>query len=728
MIQTSSIKRFLFLTLLIITFMVLSTGLPEISSAQQHDDPEAFQEWYNNKYSMFIHWGLYSELGGVWNGEPVTRGYSEQIQSHGGIHSDLYAQVADRFNPEVWNPKEIMELAKNAGMRSVVITAKHHDGFALFDSQYTDFNIVEATPYGRDVIKELAEAAERHGLHFGLYFSLIDWHYPPAYPISSHNADPIPDQHHQYNLNQVRELLTNYGPISELWFDMGSLTPEQSRELRELVHTLQPGCMVSGRIGNDMGDFTVMGDNQYPDFILDTPWQTPASIFDETWGYRSWQQRGSVEKKVDEKLESLIRVIAGGGNYLLNIGPRGDGSVVEFERDVLLEIGQWLQINGEAIYNTSPAGLEQSPDWGEVTSSEDKLYLHILDPAVNGSLNLEGISGTIGNSYFLDQPDKELTFNQTNSGIEVDLTDNGSNQFRVVVLDFEDSFQIIPQQTLSLSSAQGQMILDRQNSRKHHSFSGVDYYSSFRSTVKNSWLIEPVEPDVYDASVFYSDGEKSETITLTTPNGTKKILLQGGELIDLGQQQSDIEFGIYYLNGPRRMMLDDVPEQIDAINPGNPWPADSDQHWEPINSSNGELTDLPVRRNDNWFVWQEIESATDQDLFIEFEKKDGIQVFLNGHELYIHNNPERSNQMKDLVLLPLREGTNELLVKFYNRFNNRMNVSLNNEIPQRAYKLPLKSIRFEGGEIHEFSLEQSDPVSIHSNLAMPNVRIILKPE
>ena len=197
---------------------------------------------------MFIHFGLYSHLGGVWNGEPVRQGYSEQIQSFAGIFSDWYASVADDFNPVNFNADAVVALAKEAGMRSVVFTSKHHDGFCMFDSATTDYDSVDATPSGRDYVRELSDACARAGIRFGLYFSLIDWHCPYAFPISSHNADFITEQHHELNKAQVRELLTSYGPVSELWFDMGALTPSQSQELYSLVKEIQPECMVSGRL------------------------------------------------------------------------------------------------------------------------------------------------------------------------------------------------------------------------------------------------------------------------------------------------------------------------------------------------------------------------------------------------------------------------------------------------------------------------------------------------
>lgn len=297
------------------------------------------------RFSMFVHWGLYSVYGGVYRGKNIEWGYSEQIQSFAGIFSDWYARAAEQFSAKQWDADSIAVLAKSAGMDAIVFTSKHHDGFCMYNSKETDFTIMN-TPFGRDALKELSQACKRHGLNLGIYFSLIDWHYPPAYPISSHNADPITPEHHEYNKRQVKELLENYGTVSELWFDMGSLTSEQSRELYNLVKSIQPNCSVSGRIGNDYGDFAVMPDNVIPDYVPNKPWQTAESVYKETWGYRSWQKHVPMKEKFAEKINSLKRVIGAGGNYLLNIGPTGDGAVTNYEKDLLLSIGKWIDSSG----------------------------------------------------------------------------------------------------------------------------------------------------------------------------------------------------------------------------------------------------------------------------------------------------------------------------------------------------------------------------------------------
>lgn len=340
----------LFLSILLF-LSITSTPLRAAETEKQNNKPNP--EWLSQRFSMFIHWGLYSQLGGVWDGKPVEWGYSEQIQSFAGIFGDYYAATADTFTAPQWNADSIAALAKAAGMKSIVMTSKHHDGFSMYDTRYSKYNVVQGTPFGRNPLLEMSRACEKAGLRFGVYFSLIDWNFPQAYPISSHNADPITPQHHQHNLNQVRELMTGYGPISEIWFDMGALTRQQSKELYELVTTLQPQCMVSGRLGNDFGDFAVMADNACPDYNIGIPWQSAGSVFKETWSYRSWQKRENLPEKIQEKINTLKEIVRHGGNYLLNIGPRGDGSVVEYERDLLLGIGKWLKDSSNVLYSTA---------------------------------------------------------------------------------------------------------------------------------------------------------------------------------------------------------------------------------------------------------------------------------------------------------------------------------------------------------------------------------------
>lgn len=681
--------------------------------------------WYDNKFSLFIHWGLYSELAGMWSGEPVTFGYSEQIQSHGGIHSDWYARTADRFNPGHWNPDAIAQLAKQAGMRSVVITAKHHDGFSLFDTQYSDFNVVQATPYGTDVIKELAEACARHGLDFGLYFSLIDWHYPPAYPISSHNADPIPEEHHMLNMNQIRELLTNYGPISELWFDMGSLEPHQSRELRDLVHALQPDCMVSGRLGNDMGDFTVMGDNQYPDYTLDTPWQTPASMFDETWGYRAWQERGDVNEKIREKLESLIMVVARGGNYLLNIGPRGDGSVVEFEARVLQAMGEWLQKNGAAIYETRAAGLSDVPDWGEVTRKEDRLYMFVLHTPNDRILRLEGIVGQPLSAHMLDNPSRQLAVKLDNEVLQVQLPDNEPfEDIRVVEVVFSEPFVVrLPTSVVRAESGEP-LVLDRTSSHKHYSFSGVDYYSSFRSIVRESWSFHDEVSGRYIAELIYTEAEAGRSIELLTQEGIRLVRLQGGsnESVDADAQ---VHFGPLYINGPIASRIDRLTGREYPIDVQELWPGRSGSEWQRVDVLPGDRISRPAYMNQSWYAWQQLESNGASEILLALERTDGVQVFVNGLEVYTHNNPLKQETKRDLVRLQLRDGTNELLVKYYNRFGREVGFSQKQANRQVQYRKQLGSVLLTGAASDQLVWQEHDPLSIHSNMAMPGLRLVL---
>lgn len=321
---------------------------------REKKDQKIIDKWKKLEYGMFIHVGLYSVLGGVYKGKPVTRGYSEQIVSHARMPQLDYENISKEFTFHDFDAEKIAQLAKDSQMNYIVITAKHHDGFCLFDTKTTPFNTMN-TPFGQDVVALLSKACKKHGIKLGIYFSWIDWHLPEAHPISEGNSDPIPSSHQEYNITQLTELLTHYGDICELWMDMGHPTLAQSKQVYTLAHHLQPSIMVNSRVWNDQGDFLTMSDNALPTVLLDTPWQTPASIYQQTWGYRSWQKRENLADKIKELSSTHSHVIERGGNYLLNIGPTGTGKIVEYEKEVLLGIGKQILKNRPKRISQKPA-------------------------------------------------------------------------------------------------------------------------------------------------------------------------------------------------------------------------------------------------------------------------------------------------------------------------------------------------------------------------------------
>lgn len=372
------------------------------------------KRWQTLGFGLFIHFGVYSAFGGEYKGKPVKHGYSEQIKMWADIPDEEYLKQAQAMTLEHFNPQEIVQLAKQAGMRYIVLTSKHHDGFCLWKTETTSYNSVDNMAGQRDIVGELAEECARQGMKFGLYYSLVDWHAGHDYDHDNNNR--ISSDLAHYIEAQLTELLTQYGEIVELWFDMGYPTLEQSQRLKQLVAHFQPNCAINGRIWHNQGDFRTLGDNQIPAQALEGPWQTPASIYHETWGYRSWQVREDLTGKVTQLIQNLIAVRARGGNYLLNIGPKGNGSLVPFEREVLEAIGEWLRNHGHSLFGTSGIQLP-APSWGELTAKDNRLYVHIFD-ADRHDVTISGIANSVreavliesGETVAVSDDHKELTF------------------------------------------------------------------------------------------------------------------------------------------------------------------------------------------------------------------------------------------------------------------------------------------------------------------------------
>ena len=637
-------------------FTLLMVALVCIGASAQIAQ-EAYNKWHQNKFSMFIHFGLYSVYGGVYNGKPVTFGYSEQIQSFAGIFSDWYADTALQFDPVKFNADEIVSLAKAAGMRSIVITTKHHDGFCMFNTATTEYNSVNATPSKRDYVKELSDACRRGGINFAMYYSLIDWNFPHAYPISSHNCDFITPQHHEFSKAQITELLTNYGPVSELWFDMGSNQPEQSKELYELVHKLQPDCMVSGRLGNGWYDFAVMADNKYPEGALQAPWQSAASMFDETWSYRSWQKRGDKHEKAMEKLRSLINVVSHGGNFLLNIGPRGDGSVVEFESDVLKEIGVWLKENGEAIYGTEASPFREDFAWGKSTRKGNKLYLILSgEYPTNGTieLNLPG--------YKLQDSKGVLTSaNMKGSKLLLNLPEKAYNNQSIEVVELTFDREVLPQ------------IASNTTRTSNYSYDCFDYYSNYRSTVSYEWRLP--KKNTTKVELTYTPEELDKEITLNE----QAVTLEGGKAITL-KVDPKTQWGKRYVCGPEFNLFDRA-STIEANL--NKVPLRKGGEWKEVTE---EKITLPVNIIEDYYLMQTVESPKEQDILLDVAAGNGIELFVNGISVMKHLNPYRCKYREEKVLVHLKKGTNQLVLRAYNRFEKETTLMIRPSLEQVIYK------------------------------------------
>lgn len=435
-----------FLTIAIVSCTKLSPKHPPPAKAelstetpQQRDD--RMQWWRDARFGMFIHFGLYAIPAGEWKGTK-TGGAGEWIMHDLKIPPDEYAPLAQQFNPTKFNAKQWAEIAKDAGMKYIVITSKHHDGFALFDSKFSDYDVTN-TPFKRDIMKELSQATRAEGLTMCWYHSILDWHVPGAQDEAG-----FPNYEKQLR-GQVAELLTNYGPIGVMWFDGEWVKPwndERGESLYKLCRSIQPDTIVNNRVGKQragMGGFTKAGgftgdyatpEQQIPDTVPSgTDWETCMTMND-TWGFKTQDHNF---KSTQTLIRDLIDVASKNGNFLLNVGPKADGTIPQESVDRLHEMGQWMRVNGDAIYGTSGTPMPKLT-WGRATTKRNKVYLHLFDPPADRLLPVP-IKTRPTRAYWLADDRQSLKFASNPQGLLIDMGNVSLDpNATVMVLEFAD--------------------------------------------------------------------------------------------------------------------------------------------------------------------------------------------------------------------------------------------------------------------------------------------------
>jgi len=392
---------------LLLASLLFTSDIIAQSGTERVSKDERMEWWRDAAFGMFIHWGAYAVPGGERDGKICGGGAEWIMDKLDYTVEDYEKEVVARFNPTKFDADAWVSMAKDAGMKYIVITSKHHDGFCLWDSEVTDYDIMEASPFKRDIIKELSEACAKQGIKFCFYHSIVDWHHPqaqaPLYPNynagqkdqSVFNPD-FPKYYENYLKPQVKELLTNYGDIGVVWFDgdwIPDYTTEMGKEMYDMILKMQPNTIVNNRVdkgrrgmegmnkeGNFAGDFGTP-EQEIPDTGIDSDWESCMTM-NGSWGYKPSDTKW---KSSERLIQNLVDIVSKGGNFLLNIGPDPEGLFPQESVERLAAIGDWMDINSEAIYGAKASPFEK-PEWGRYTAKEGVIYAHVFDWPEGGKL------------------------------------------------------------------------------------------------------------------------------------------------------------------------------------------------------------------------------------------------------------------------------------------------------------------------------------------------------
>ena len=554
----------------VLTVLIL-TGMIDDIQAQQMDkmwgeqvmklkaaDAERGQLFAEGNYAMFIHWGLYSHIGNQYKGK-IYYGIGEWIMNRNmaDIPVDEYKSLAKEFNPAKFDTDEIAKLAKDAGMKYIVITSKHHDGFAMYHSKVNKFNIVDATPFGRDPMKELAQACKKHGLGLGFYYSHNqDWTFPGGGNGPMKTADGRKVDFKYYYENkcrpQVEEITSQYGPIAIVWFDTpGRIPREYVEELVQIVRKNQPKALVSGRAGYGLGDYQTLGDMEVPHENVEGIWET-VDTTNDSWAYAWYDNYWKTPKEI---LHRLVSCVARGGTYMLNIGPKGDGTVPELAARTLRKAGEWIKRYPQVVYGTDASPWKHALPWGDITVKDNTLLLCIFAMPKDGQLYLPGLKTKVKVALLLgEKKNAELDVQAQGSWTKIQLPASISEKMVPVVQieldgppEVDPCWGIDPAVETTILAQFADVTGAKQETKKW-----MEKFGEWKHVVrvwkwvkggKASWEVDVLKPGYYNVDLTY--------------NGKGRIVwgveIEGGKHIQNQQNSSHNyqKFPIGWINFPK---------------------------------------------------------------------------------------------------------------------------------------------------------------------------------
>ena len=457
-------NRTLLALLALCALAILPSGAEDSAASETPAERDARLKWFREaRFGMFIHWGLYSQAAGEFDGKP-TPGAGEWIMADLKVPVSKYQSLVPQFNPVKFDAREWVRVAKNAGMKYITITTKHHDGFAIYPSTRTDWCIT-STPFRRDPLKELAAACQEEGITLCFYYSTMDWHHPDYLPrpvwndVATNEADF--EKYVAYMKGELKDLLTNYGPIGTLWFDgcwEPTWTRERGQDLYAYLRTIQPTLIINNRVGATSGweewfkdPAAVGGDFGTPEqaipvqgFGPNLTWESCMTM-NRTWGFRKDDHDW---KSTTTLVRNLIDCASKGGNYLLNVGPTGEGLIPAASVERLKEVGDWMQVNREAIYATTASPFARQFPWGRCTTKANgkttTLYLHVFDWPGDGELLLPGLKNRIKSARLL-AGGKKLATRRDDDGVTIALPASAPSIISAtVVVEIEGAPDVAP--------------------------------------------------------------------------------------------------------------------------------------------------------------------------------------------------------------------------------------------------------------------------------------------